>query len=87
MKIVIKKNLSVLDADENFTYVIEATHHDRIVNQSIVKVPSNEYNQPCEEKCGSLTRDSIDGILDQLTYEFKDFDPTQVPITEEIIRL
>ena len=64
MKIVIKKNLSVLDADENFTYVIEATHHDRIVNQSIVKVPSNEYNQPCEEKCGSLTRASIDGILD-----------------------
>ena len=85
MEVVIKKNLRTLDADNNFTYVIEVTHNGELVNKSPVKVHSDEYAQPIEECCGSLTIAAINAILDQLTFEFKDFDPATVPIREEII--
>lgn len=89
MQVLIKKNLRTLDADNNFTYVIEVTHNvdgeDKLVNKSIIKVPSNEYAEPMEHCCGSLTKEAIDGILDQLTWEFKDFDPSNVLVRSEVI--
>jgi hypothetical protein len=85
MEVIIKKNLRTLDADNNFTYVIEVTHNGKLVNKSQVKVCADEYAQPMEDCCGGLTKSAIDGILDQLTFEFQDFDPLTVPITSEII--
>lgn len=84
MEIKIVKNMFAVDANNNFTYVLEFRHDGKLVKKDILEVPSNDYRIPMEERCGALTRSGLNANLEQLQYEY-DFDMGQVPITTEIL--
>jgi hypothetical protein len=84
MEIKIVKNMFAINANNNFTYVIEFKHNGNVIKKDIVEVPANEYGLPLEESCGGLTRSGLNANLEQLQYEY-DFDMAQVPITSEVL--
>jgi len=84
MEIKIVKNMFAINADNNFTYVLEFRHNGNLIKKDIVEVPANEYRVPMEDQCGALTRSGLNANLEQLQYEY-DFDLGQVPITTEIL--
>lgn len=74
MLVKIIKNKTVVDANNQFTYVIEC-HHGDVIDRTIVKIPANVYMLPDETVSNIATNDQIlKAWLLQLTFEYDDID-------------
>ena len=85
MLVKIIKNKTVVDANNQFTYVIECYHGDDI-DRTIVKIPANVYMLPDETLPSMVTDDAmLRGWLEQLTFEYNNIDLDNYSITIEEI--
>lgn len=85
MIVKIVKNKTVVDSNNEFTYVIECYHGD-IVSKTSIKIPANEYMLP-DETFSTLSNDPLlmRGWLEQLTFQYDDIDiDNYTTIIEEI---
>jgi hypothetical protein len=74
MLVKIIKNKTVVDANDQFTYIIECHHGDK-VDRTIAKIPANAYMLPDETASNIATNDQIlKAWLLQLTFEYDDID-------------
>lgn len=83
MLVKIIKNKTVVDANNQFTYIVECVHNGKI-DRTSVKVPANVYMLP-DESVPNITNDDtlMKGWLGQLSYEYNDIDIHNYTVTVE----
>lgn len=74
MLVKIIKNKKVIDANNQFTYVVECIHGEN-VDRTVIKIPANIYMTP-DESIVNITNDDmiLKGWLQQLSFEYDDID-------------
>jgi hypothetical protein len=74
MLVKIIKNKTVVDANNQFTYVVEC-HHGDIVDKTILKIPATDYMTPDETIEMIHNNDQLmRGWLEQLSFQYDDID-------------
>ena len=84
MEVKITKNKTVVDANNQFTYVYEFNHLGKFIKKDIIKVPATEYMTP-DETSGVLSEESLKANLEQLHIEGYKFDIDSVSVIIEEI--
>lgn len=85
MIVKIIKNKTVVDANDQFTYIVECVHGD-VTDRTIVKIPANVYMMPDESQPSMISDENmLKGWLEQLSFEYNDIDiDNYTTIIEEI---
>jgi hypothetical protein len=85
MLVKIIKNKTVVDANNQFTYVVECQHGD-IVDKTILKIPATDYMTPDETiQMIHNNEELMRGWLEQLSFQYNDIDiDNYTTIIEEI---
>ena len=82
MEIKITKNKTVVDANNQFTYVYEFTHNNEFVKKDIIKVPPTDYMTP-DESYGGISEEALEANLQQLLLGGYEFDISSVSVIIE----
>jgi hypothetical protein len=85
MLVKIIKNKTVVDANNQFTYVVEC-QHGNVVDKTVLKIPANDYMLPDESLLMIYNSNQLmRGWLEQLSFQYDDIDiDNYTTIIEEI---